>query len=73
MLSIDEINQPYSDPQKQIAYNKLKSYYPNSAVKTLSMEDWFKQIKESQKLGHLTSGQELFLGIYKLELERQIK
>lgn len=72
-MSLEEIIQPYKRSSQLKTYLALKSYYPESALKDWSMDYWFLTIKESEKLGHLTSGQELFLGIFKKELERSLK
>ena len=62
MSLLKEIIQPYKRKNLLKAYEALKSYYPESALKNWSMDYWFQTINESSKLGHLTSGQELFLG-----------
>ena len=73
MSLLESIIQPYQRKDLLKAYEALKSYYPESALKDWSMDYWFQTINESSKLGHLTSGQELLLAIYKKELERIIK
>jgi len=66
---LEKINQPYNKNQQLKAYNTLKSYYPDSALKYISMNYWFKIINESMRMNHMTSGQNALFEIYKKEIE----